>query len=443
MSPPLVALALTPALLAAPAASPEGGDDRAVLAESFRGTARATLSVSASGELVPRPGADPLETAVVATYAFRTRRIPADGDGPTGRRAVRYYATAGSELKVGKQPTYARLRPDRRVIVATGSPRGVDVLCPTAPLRYGEIELLGTPLDPLLVGGLLPAASVAAGETWEPPDWVAPALAGVEAVAESDMTCELTTLTAREARGTFEGRVAGATDGAEVAVTLAGTFAFDRRRGLVTAAELEQTVRSTPGPVSPGAKLSLTAKLAVEPADDGPLTAAALAAARAAVADPDSVAENSRAELVTPWGPRAALDRGWRFVNQTARAAVLLRLENGAPAVAATLAPADAAAGGDLDAFAASVRDRLPGGARVTEETTLNIAGDADPGRSVLLVRIAAADAAGNPRIEDRYLVSTGAGDRAEVTVTYAPADAELAETVAFPLLDALRWPDR
>ena len=437
MSPPL----LLAVVLASPATSPAAADDRAVLNESFAGTAEVALTVSATGTLTPRPGAEPLDADVRAKYAFRTRRIPAEGDGPTGRRAVRYYSAAGSELTVGKQPTYARLRPDRRVIVATGTPRGVDALCPAAPLRYGELELLGTPLDPLLVGGLLPAASVAVGDGWTPPGWVAPALAGVEAVAETKLRCELTALTAAEARGAFSGEVSGATDGAEVAVTLAGTFTFDRRNGLISAAELEQTVTSSPGPISPGADLKLTATLTAGPTDAGPLTAAALVAARAAVATPETVAENSRAELVTPWGPRAELDRGWRFVTQTARAAVLLRLENGAPALAATLSPVEPNVGEGPDAFAAAVRDRLPEGGRVIEETTLEVVDDADPGRSVALVRVAAADAGGAPRLEDHYLVASGAGDRAEVVLTYAPAAADLAEAAAFPLLDALRWP--
>ena len=414
-------------------------DDRAVLAESFPGTAEVSLTVRATGTLVPRPGADPLDAEVDASYAFRTRRLPAEGDGPTGRRAVRYYSKAGSELRVGPQPTYARLRPDRRTVVATGEPRGVEVFCPTAPLRYGELELLGTPLDPLLVGGLLPAASVAEGDSWTPPDWVGPALAGVEAVAENRLTCELSSLTAAEARGTFAGKVAGATDGAEVTVTLAGSFTFDRAKGLVTAAKLEQTVDSTPGPVSPGAELKVIANLTAAPADAGPLTAAAVAAARATVATPEVRDANLRAELATPWGPTALLDRGWRFVNQTARAAVLLRLENGRPVLAATLAPPEPSLGEGLGAFAASVRDRIGDDATVVQETTLDVAGD--PGRTVHLVSVAAADPAGGRRVEDRYLVDAGPGRRAEVVLTYAPEHAGIAEAAAFPLLDAVRWP--
>ena len=93
--------------------------------------------------------------------------------------------------------------------MATGVPRGISVLSPVGPLRYGELELLDTPLDPLLIDGLLPTGSVADGESWRPADWVAPALAGVEAVSESSLECELTALTADRAEGTFEGTVEG------------------------------------------------------------------------------------------------------------------------------------------------------------------------------------------------------------------------------------------
>ena len=449
--PPSFAAALCAGVLLSAAPDPAAAQERAVLSEDPTGTHAVVLAVTATGTVTPRPGADPLPAKVRASYRFRTRPLPAFGEGPTGRRAVRSYAAAGSELTVGPQPTYARLRGSRRLVVATGAPTGVEVLAPAGPLRYGELELLDTPLDPLLVGGLLPTGSVAVGDRWEPAEWVGPALAGVEAVGENALACELVALTRSEARGTFRGTVSGATDGAPVTVTLDGSFTFDRAAKTITAAALEQVVTSDPGPISPGANLTFTADLTRTPGSDGgPLDPAGLRAAAEAVRTPESIEAAKRAELVTPWGARAVLDRNWRFVTQTDAASVVVRMDRGAPSLAATLLPLpdadDAGSDGtaappDEAAFAARVRNTLardPG--RIDTTARLDLPNPDDAGRALLLVRVLGEDPAGEPRVRDHYLVADGA-KRAEVVFSYPPdREAEAGETI-FPLLDALRWP--
>ena len=429
------------------------GQERAVLTEAPSGVQAVTLTVAAEGTITPRLGADPLPAEVRATYRYRSRPLPVEGEGPTGRREVRYHDAAGSELTVGPQPTYARLRGSRRVAVATGAPTGVAFLSPGGPLRFGELELLGTPLDALLVGGLLPTGSVSVGDDWEPEEWVGPALAGVEAVAENELRCELTALTDAEARGRFRGKVSGATDGAAIAVTLDGTFTFDRAAKLVTAATVKQAVESSPGPISPGTNLTFEADLSRTPeVDAGPLDPAVLRSAAEAVRTPESIGDAERVELVTPWGLRATLDRGWRFVNQTDRAAVVVRMDRGAPAIAATLSAlpdardADGADGDaddakpDADAFERRVRQTLEKSPGTIERTaSLEVPDPADAGRALLLVRVNGESPTGEPQVRDHYLLADGA-KRAEIVFTYAPdREAEVGE-LAFPLLDALRW---
>ncbi|QDT18059.1 hypothetical protein [Alienimonas californiensis] len=426
------------------ASSAAFAQERAVLTDAPSGTHAVTLTVAAKGTITPRHGADPLPAEVRATYRFHTRPLPVEGEGPTGRRSVRYYDAAGSELTVGPQPTYARLRGSRRMVVATGMPVGTSVLSPGGPLRYGELELLGTPLDPLLVGGLLPTGSVSEGDDWEPADWVGPALAGVEAVGENQLRCKLTALTDAEARGTFRGKIAGATDGASLTVTFDGTFAYDRAAKAITAATLNQTVEGSPGPISPGVNLAFKASLTRTPEPDaGPLDAAALRTAADAVRTPEQIEAAERVELVTPWGTRAELDRDWRFVNQSAKAAVVVRMDRGAPAIVATLTPLDDAEEGaepDAAAFERRVRltlEKAPG----TIETTasLDLPNAEDAGRALLLVRVSGKDAAGDPQNRDHYLLADGP-KRAEIVFAYPPnREAEVGE-LAFPLLDAVRW---
>ncbi|MFH5805499.1 hypothetical protein [Alienimonas sp. DA493] len=418
--------------------------ERAVLTDAPAGTHAVTLTVAAEGTITPRHGDDPLPAEVRATYRFHTRPLPVEGEGPTGRRSLRYYDAAGSELSVGPQPTYARLRGSRRTVVATGMPTGANVLSPGGPLRYGELELLDTPLDPLLIGGLLPAGSVSEGDDWEPAEWVGPALAGVEAVGENELRCTLTALTDAEARGRFRGKIAGATDGASITVTLDGTFTYDRGAKAITAATLAQKVESSPGPISPGVDLAFKANLTRTPEPDaGPLDPAALRTAAEAVATPEKIEAAERVELVTPWGARAELDRDWRFVNQSAKAAVVVRMDRGAPVIVATLTSLeDGEEGAEPDAAAFERRVRLtlekaPG----TIETTasLDLPNPDDAGRALLLVRVSGQDAAGEPQIRDHYLLADGT-KRAEIVFAYPPdREAEVGD-LAFPLLDAVRW---
>lgn len=432
--------------------------ERAVLTESLRGTHAVVLTASAEGTITPRPGDEPLPAEVRATYRFRTRPLAVEGEGPTGRRSVRYYDAAGSELTVGPQRTYARLRGSRRTVVATGVPTGVKVLSPGGSLRYGELELLDTPLDPLLVGALLPPGSVSVGDNWEPELWVGPALAGVEAVGESDLRCTLTALTDAEARGTFRGKIAGATDGAPLTVTLKGTFTFDRSAKTVTAATLTQVVKSAPGPISPGTDLTFTADLTRTPnVAAGPLDAALLKKAADAVRTPESIESAELVELVTPWGVRAAFDRDWRFVTQTAQGAVVVRMELGDPIIAATLTPrpdakaddgAEGAGGAekpaapqpDAAAFERRVRltlEKNPG--TIAETASLDLPDPADAGRALLLIRVNGRNADGEPKVRDHYLLADGP-KRAEIVFTYAPDRSEEMSDLAFPLLDAVRW---
>ncbi|NNJ25014.1 hypothetical protein LzC2_10760 [Planctomycetes bacterium LzC2] len=438
----VAALLLVPALTHF--ARESAAQERAVLTESPAGTHAVVLTVSAEGTITPRVGDEPLAAEMRATYRFRTSPLPVEGEGPTGRRAVRYYDAAGLEWKVGPESTYARLRGSRRIVVATGVPTGVTVLSPGGPMRFGELDLLDTPLDPLLIGGLLPAGSVSVGDDWTPPDWVGPALASVEAIGENELRCRLTALTDKTAEGSFRGKVAGETDGAPLTVTLSGTFTFARDAKIITKATLTQKVESSPGPISPGPRLTFTADLSRTPeAAAGPLDDDALQLAREEVRTPESIKAAQQVELITPWDARATLDRDWRFVNQTAQAAVVVQMERGVPVIAATLRPLpDGEKGEEPDAGAFERRVRLtlektPG--KIDTTATLDVPDEADAGRALLLVRVLGQNADGEAEVRDYYLLADGT-KRAEIVFSYPPEkEADVGE-LAFPLLDAVRW---
>ncbi len=143
-------------------------------------------------------------------------------------------------------------------------------------------------------------------------------------------------------------------------------------------------------------------------------------------------------------GRGAALDRGWRLHNKTAHAAVLVRMDRGAPAIAVTLLPLpdakETTGGPDAAAFEAKVRQTLetsPG--RIDATADVQSKSAADAGRTLLLVRVLGRDGGDQPQTRDHYLLADGA-KRAQIVFSYPPdREAEVGE-LAFPLLDAIRW---
>ena len=402
-------------------------------------TERVVLAVSASGTLTPRAGeeVEALPISLDAEYRYLERRLPAEGFGPAGLKAVRFYAKAGSEIEVQRQNTFARLRDAARLIVVEGNTRGTTVFSPDGPLRFGEVELLETPADSLLAPALLPVGTLSVGETWTPPDWLAPALCGVEAVEESTLTCTLAAVSDQNGRptaaATVAGRVRGVAEGVEVEVDLDGTFTVDLRDRRLTRLVLTQQQKRSVGIVSPGLDLTLTATLTRTPADDpAPLTGATVD--RAAAAD-------GPREVIVPIenGAVLTLGRDWRLHLNTPRATLLFLLDAGRPVCELTAGPVAAAdPGGHLgvDQFRADMRRAL--GDRLTQiDTEARV--DTGDGRFLYLIR-GTGSTGDRPRVWDYYLLAEPGGEQASLVFSYDPDLVRRMDPLAQRIAEGVRF---
>ncbi|MEM9703985.1 MAG: hypothetical protein AAF907_16215, partial [Planctomycetota bacterium] len=70
----------------------------------------------------------------------------------------------------------------------------------------------------------------------------------------------------------------------------------------------------------------------------------------------------------------------------------------------------------------------------------VRVSGEADADRTLLRARMNAVDGNGERQVRDRYLIADGV-DRADVVLSYSPDRQADIEELAFPLLDAVRWP--
>ena len=317
-----------------------------------------------------------LKTSVNGKLTFLERRLPAGGRDAEALRSIRYYEVADADISVGERQTVHQLNNSLRQVVAECRRDGVRVYSTTTPMTYDAVELLRTPGDSLPLAGLLPVQAVEKGDTWKPGSWVLPALTGVEAVSEVDLTCTLESLDNQYAVIAFEGRVAGAVLGAATKVEAKGKVAYDLQKKHIRQAVLTQKEDRAVGAVSPGVHVTATMQIDKSPsAVSGPLTDKALSAV-------PIVPEAQQLALWfdTGWGPRFAYERNWHVFHQDGTVVVLRLVENGSLIAQCnvskmpTLSPGQAT---PIDQFQSDIRTSLGAGLKaiVTAEQTKNADG--------------------------------------------------------------------
>ncbi|MFM8220136.1 MAG: hypothetical protein ACKOJF_14585, partial [Planctomycetaceae bacterium] len=218
-----------------------------------------TSHLQVEGEIFPQPGAQSaLPLKVDAGFRYRERFLEGAGRQAQSLRSIRFYDQAGASITAGPQVSNSDLRNQTRLIVAQGTDLGVELFSPQAPLQFGELDLLHSPGDSLVIAALLPESGVEPGDRWKPEGWVLPLLAGIEAVEKGTLACRLVAVEKSIARVSFEGDITGAVLGAAARVELQGELTFDTERQCWTSLSLTQREKRAVGPVSPGLDLKAT-----------------------------------------------------------------------------------------------------------------------------------------------------------------------------------------
>jgi hypothetical protein len=285
-----------------------------------------TIKVEGQLETAIKSGkARSLTLDVDGKLQYLERRLPGTGRDAGALRSLRYYESATAKIDVQGQKTFARGRDKHRMIVAEGTPEGLSLHSPTGPLMPSELELLNSPGDSLPVIALLPQSEVEVGEVWTPDRWVLQSLTGLEAVLKSELTCKLDSVEPELAQISFQGKIEGATVGAQTEISVTGKFLFQRQDNFISQLEMEQTEKRSVGSVSPGMKVTAKVKwdrtLATAP---GPLTDEILANIPL-----ETKPESKFLSFEPPWDIRLLLPRNWYVFHQTGQVAVLRFLDKG------------------------------------------------------------------------------------------------------------------
>lgn len=285
-----------------------------------------TINVEGQLETAIKSGkARSLKLDVEGNLQYLERRLPGTGRDAVALRSLRYYESATANIDVQGQKTFARGRDKHRMIVAEGTTEGLSLHSPTGPLMPSELELLNSPGDSLAVIALLPQSDVEVGEVWTPDRWVLQSLTGLEAVLKSELTCKLESVEDELAQISFQGKIEGATVGAQTEISITGKFQFHRQDQFISHLEMEQTENRSVGSVSPGMKVTANVKwdrtLASSP---GALTDEILASIPL-----ETKPEAKFLSFEPPWNVRLLLPRDWYVFHQTGQVAVLRLLDKG------------------------------------------------------------------------------------------------------------------
>ncbi len=275
-------------------------------------------------------------------FAFDQRRFASDATGPLALRAVRRFAAAETESVVGKDhATSVALPPQARLIHLYGIENQMLQLSPDVRLTRPQVDLLQIPCDPIVAAGLLPARNLNdQHEKWNADSWVVPMLVGVDAAVSQSATCQLKSLTAREAVVTFEATTEGAVTGSATKVTLTGELTFDRNHQFIRSFNAVQTEKREPGPFSPGLNVKAT-------------IAWTQTTAAAASDLPDTMPEQVPDErkllltLATPGQVLLLHNRNWHVFHETAEMVMLRMMHEGSLVAQCNISPSPSVPAGE------------------------------------------------------------------------------------------------
>lgn len=236
-----------------------------------------TIELDAGGHsLIREPGGDTKDTAkaepqkipcsVSAKLAYDELRLADSEKSESGTPlALRYYDNTEAILKVGQSGSSPKLPDDRRLIVLEQADQRPLLRCAAAPLDREQLDLVDVVGDSFSADRLLPAKTVAEGESWKNDASVMSALLTLDTVAVCEVQSILDSSNENYAKLRLEGTVHGTADGAAVEQDVRGVYLFDRNLHRVTRLNLAVREKRSIGGATPGLEAVAKVQVAISP----------------------------------------------------------------------------------------------------------------------------------------------------------------------------------
>ncbi len=220
------------------------------------------LQVGGDLKLVTDGKPNVLPMSVVANFDYDERLLAKDASGRPSQ-SIRFYNMARAAIKVDKGGERPTLDPEHRLIrVDKPQKTAAVLLCPAGPLKREELDLVDMPGNTLLVDDLLPAKSVALGESWKLSDEALAGVLGIEAVNWTDVQSVLGEVVEGVADIAAAGSVSGAVGGVATEIELKAKYKFDLKLKRITFLALLIKEKRVIGHIGPG--LDTVAKLVIK-----------------------------------------------------------------------------------------------------------------------------------------------------------------------------------
>jgi hypothetical protein len=146
-------------------------------------------------------------------------------------KAIRSYSRMEFERKVGSEVQQNSLRPEARKLVLLRLKQVEVPFSPTAPLTWGEIDMVRTDVFTPALAGLLTQRPVRPGDRWLASQAAAQELTDLESIEEGELECRLESVSLvgkrRHARVAFSGRLRGLGEDGPTRHHLDGFVLFD------------------------------------------------------------------------------------------------------------------------------------------------------------------------------------------------------------------------
>ena len=182
-------------------------------------------------------------------------------------RAIRYYQNLESNVSIGEGELSHQLRKERRLVVDQYQNQQHRLYSPQGMLTRDELDLLDVQLSPTVFYKLLPPGPVMQGDQWQLDEADLSALLTLDAVAQSDISATLQSVTANEAQIVCKGSVGGGVNGVLTQIDLELSAQYNLITHSFTLVSLEMSERREIGYAKPGLDVEARIVVALQPTD--------------------------------------------------------------------------------------------------------------------------------------------------------------------------------
>ncbi|MGD9128071.1 MAG: hypothetical protein PVH19_11900 [Planctomycetia bacterium] len=205
----------------------------------------------------------PMELSGKVVYYERTVALSKEPKGHS--RALRFYKSLETDLKIGKTEQKPTLRPERSLIGVQIDGMERTLFSPEGELTREELELIETMVDSLILDRLLPDKAVSLGDTWEVPEETAATMTGLDRIRDGRIVCKLTEIDDDRALIDMNGELDGASRGVGNTIRLKARFRFNRHLNRIDWLGMVFEEVSEIGPVEAGGKAIAKLQVNISP----------------------------------------------------------------------------------------------------------------------------------------------------------------------------------